>query len=259
MTLGIVSGIGRLLPSPDTGFSIPSVIQTDAAVNPGNSGEPLLNIQGQVVGMNAAILSSLGTFSGLGFAIQSDTIDRVVSILIQKGEYKHPWLGTSGGSITPDLAQRNGLSRNFKGVVVASVQADSPANKAGIRGFYSSVESSGSKVGDIITAINRKPVKRIYDIIDYIESKTKAGESVRLTINRNAKIINLDVPLQSRPADVQKYGLSQLEQEPHSPPSSPDLLNGPLGDLYKGCTRVLGKLLCDPPFHKKNRAKIIFQ
>ena len=90
------------------------------------------------------------------------------------------------------------------------VQADSPANKAGIRGFYSSVESSGSKVGDIITAINRKPVKRIYDIIDYIESKTKAGESVRLTINRNAKIINLDVPLQSRPANVQKIRLISI-------------------------------------------------
>ena len=97
MTTGIVSQIGRLLPNQDTGFSIPNGIQTDAAINPGNSGGPLLNMQGQVVGMNTAILSGTGGFSGLGFAIPSNIIIRIVPTLIQKGSYHHPWLGISGG------------------------------------------------------------------------------------------------------------------------------------------------------------------
>ncbi|HZI70773.1 MAG TPA: trypsin-like peptidase domain-containing protein, partial [Nitrososphaeraceae archaeon] len=90
MTTGIVSQIGRLLPNQDTGFSIPNGIQTDAAINPGNSGGPLLNMQGQVVGMNTAILSGTGGFSGLGFAIPSNIIIRIVPTLIQKGSYDHP-------------------------------------------------------------------------------------------------------------------------------------------------------------------------
>src|SRR5918911_3473889 len=122
MTTGIISQFGLLLPNPVTGFSIPDGIETDATINPANSGGPLLNMQGQVIGINTAISSSTGVFSGVGFAIPSNTIARIVPVLIQKGSYAHPWLGISGGSITPDLAQSIGLSKNFKGVIVGSVQ-----------------------------------------------------------------------------------------------------------------------------------------
>ena len=115
MTTGIVSQMGRLLPDPNTGFPIPNGIQTDAAINPGNSGGPLLNMHGQVLGMNTAISSSTGEFSGIGFAIPSNTIIREVPALIENGCYSHVWLGISGVSVTPDLAQTVGLSRNYKG------------------------------------------------------------------------------------------------------------------------------------------------
>ena len=202
MTTGIISQIGRLLPNPDTGFSIPNGIQTDAAINPGNSGGPLLNIRGQVIGMNTAISSATGEFSGIGFAIPSNALTVIVPSLIQKGEYKHPWLGISGGSITPDLAQRTGLSRNFKGVVVASVQADSPADKAGVHGMSQDILNSNTRIGDIIIAIDgpNHPVKRIDDIINYIETHKSVGDSVKLTVNRQGKIIDLNAVLQARPS-----------------------------------------------------------
>src|SRR5438093_9323536 len=106
MTTGIVSGVGRLLPaSTASGFSIPNTIQTDAPINPGNSGGPLLNMQGQVIGMNTAIFSATGTFSGIGFAIPSDTITRIVPPLIAKGYYLHPYLVLKGGALTSDVTQ----------------------------------------------------------------------------------------------------------------------------------------------------------
>src|SRR6266516_762157 len=122
MTTGIVSQMGRILPNPDTGFSIPEGIQTDAPINPGNSGGPLLNMLGQVIGINTAINSATGEFSGIGIAVPSSTILREMSALIQTGCYSHAWLGISGSSITPDIAQSAGLSRNYKGVAVGSVQ-----------------------------------------------------------------------------------------------------------------------------------------
>jgi S1-C subfamily serine protease len=135
ITTGIVSQQGRLLPNPDTGFSIPNMIQTDAPINPGNSGGPLLNVQGQVIGMDTAIFSSTGVYSGVGFAIPSNTIAKEVPLLIKNGSYAHPWLGISGGKITPDLANAAGLSSNYRGVIVGSVQPSSPANIADLKGL----------------------------------------------------------------------------------------------------------------------------
>jgi S1-C subfamily serine protease len=200
MTTGIISQVGRLLPNPDTGFSIPDGIQTDAAINPGNSGGPLLNMQGQVIGINTAISSSTGVFSGIGFAIPSNTIIHIVPVLIQKGSYAHPWLGISGGSITPDLAQSAGLPRNFKGVVVGSVQPGSPADKASLRGVSQDIMNLNTHIGDIIIAIDGHPVKRIDDIINHIEAHKSVGDSVKVTVNRNGKTMDLNVILQTRPS-----------------------------------------------------------
>jgi S1-C subfamily serine protease len=202
MTTGIISQVGRLLPNPDTGFSIPDGIQTDAAINPGNSGGPLLNMQGQVIGINTAISSSTGLFSGIGFAVPSNTITRIVPVLIQKGSYAHPWLGISGGSITPDLAQRAGLPKNFKGVVVGSVQSESPADKAGLQGVSQDIMNLNAHIGDIITAIDSHPVKRIDDIINHIEAHKSVGDSVKVTVNRNGKTLDLNVILQTRPSSA---------------------------------------------------------
>ena len=105
MTSGIVSQLGRLLPTQDSGFSIPDVIQTDAAINPGNSGGPLLNMKGEVIGINTAIQSISGEFSGIGFAVPSNTALKIVPSLIEDGEYNHPWIGISGRDIDPDLAR----------------------------------------------------------------------------------------------------------------------------------------------------------
>jgi S1-C subfamily serine protease len=198
MTTGIISQVGHLLPNPDTGFSIPDGIQTDATINAGNSGGPLLNLQGEVIGINTAISSSTGAFSGIGFAIPSNTITRIVPVLIQKGIYAHPWLGISGGSITPDLARSAGLPKNFKGVIVGSVQPGSPAYKAGLRGISQDIMNPNARIGDIITAIDGHPVKRIDDIINHIEAHKSVGDGVNLTVDRNGEILDLSVILQTR-------------------------------------------------------------
>ena len=117
MTTGIASGVGRSLPASAGGFSIPNAIQTDAPVNPGNSGGPLLDAQGKMIGMNTAILSGTNTFSGIGFAIPSNDITRVVRALIEKGYYPHPYLGLRDGTLTSDLAQDAGIPVNLKGCV----------------------------------------------------------------------------------------------------------------------------------------------
>jgi S1-C subfamily serine protease len=202
MTTGIVSQIGRLLPNPDTGFSIPNGIQTDAAINPGNSGGPLLNMRGEVVGMNTAIISGTGAFSGLGFAVPSNAITRIVPTLIQKGSYEHPWIGINGGSITPDVAQSAGLPSNYKGVVIGSVQSGSPADKAGLKGTSQDIMGANTHIGDIITAIDGHAVKRIDDIINYIELHKSVNDRIKLTINRNGQTRDLDVILQARPSSI---------------------------------------------------------
>ena len=120
MTTGIVSQIGRLLPDSQTSYAIPNTIQTDAAINPGNSGGPLLNMKGNVIGMNTAIFSSTGAYSGVGFAIPSESIIRELPSLIKTGTYEHPWLGLAGGKIPTSLVRNMGLSPNSKGVFVTS-------------------------------------------------------------------------------------------------------------------------------------------
>jgi S1-C subfamily serine protease len=235
ITTGIISAQGRLLPNPDTGFSIPNTIQTDAAINPGNSGGPLLNIQGQIIGMNTAIFSRTGSYSGIGFAIPSNTIAKEVPLLIKNGTYTHPWLGIAGGSITPEIAQNASLPRNYKGVVIGSVQSGSPAYKAGLQATTQDMSGSNTHTGDIITAVDGHPTKQIDDIINYIESHKNVGDNVKLTINRDGKVMNLTATLQARPnTSLQKQqqrqpGLGpipELPQVPGFPQPPPEL--GPL-------------------------------
>ncbi len=198
MTTGIVSQVGRLLPNEEMGFSIPNVIQTDAAINPGNSGGPLLDLQGNVVGVNTAISSNTGEFSGIGFAIPSNAVARIVPHLIQDGKYDHPWLGIAGTSLTPDLAEKIGLPRDFKGVAIASVTPGGPADKAGIIG----TTRNDIPAGDVVTAIDGHAVKRIEDIIFYIEEHASVGDRVTITVYRDGHSQDLTATLQARPLPV---------------------------------------------------------
>jgi S1-C subfamily serine protease len=203
MTTGIISQIGRLLPDPQTGFSIPNAIQTDALINPGNSGGPLLNMNGQVIGMNTAtFISDTSGFSGIGLAIPSNAITRIVPALIEKGNYTHPWLGLTAATLTSDLAESvEGLETNFKGVLVDSIVKNGPADKVGVNG--SITDQYGEKHGgDIITAVDGHNVIQIEDFISYLEEQKKVGDKITLTIYRNGQFLDLEMTLQERPSPL---------------------------------------------------------
>ena len=200
MTSGIVSQIGRLLPQ-DTGYSIPNVIQTDAAINPGNSGGPLFNMKGEVVGINTAIQSATGEFTGVGFAVPSNTVKKVVPVLIRDGEFKHPWMGISGTDVDPELAEIRGL-KSSKGFVVVSVIEGSPAELAGLKGVTETKEIDGREFaldGDIIISIDGKTVRKISDILIHLQREKSIDDEMILTINRNGEILELVMILEERP------------------------------------------------------------
>ena len=198
MTAGIVSQLGRLLPS-GLGYSIPDVIQTDAAINPGNSGGPLLNMRGEMVGINTAIQSATGEFTGVGFAVPSQTVAKIVPTLIEKGEYRHPWIGIQGQDIDPDLANVLGL-KDAKGLLVVSVIDDSPAQKAGLIGSERSIEGTRYIVGgDIILAVDGIEVRQIDDILIHLQRAKSVGDDLVLEILRDGRTTNITVTLQERP------------------------------------------------------------
>jgi serine protease Do len=208
MTLGIVSALGRTLPvqssTSTTGatYSIPDVIQTDAAINPGNSGGVLVNDMGQVIGVTAAIESPVQASSGVGFAIPSVIVQKVVPALIQTGHYDHPYLGISGTDMTPDIATAMGLNADQRGALVVNVTAGGPADKAGLRGSNQQTQINGVSVpvgGDVIVAINGQPVQQFDDMLSYLARNTEVGQTVTLTILRDGKQMTVDVTLGARP------------------------------------------------------------
>ena len=200
MTSGIISQIGRLLPS-GSGYSIPDVIQTDAAINPGNSGGPLLNMRGDIVGINTAIQSSTGEFTGVGFAIPSQTVAKIVPTLISEGEYNHPWIGISGRDIDPDMAKVLGLEEAL-GFLVITVVEDSPAWDAGLIGSDKTIEVEGREYsigGDIITAVDGIDVRKIDDILIHLQRVKTVGDEMDLEILRDNRTTNVTIVLQERP------------------------------------------------------------
>jgi serine protease Do len=207
MTTGIISALGRTLASQSTTssggtFSIPNVIQTDAAINPGNSGGPLMNLQGEVIGVNAAIESSVRQFSGVGFAIPSSIVARVVPVLIDKGSFSHPWLGLSGTDLTPELRKAMNLDPGQTGVLVITVDQDGPAKKAGLQGSANETTIDGVPVqvgGDLIVGIDKVSVKQFDDLLSYLSEDTSVGQKVTLHILREGSPLDLQVTLGARP------------------------------------------------------------
>ena len=201
MTSGIVSQIGRLLPTQDSGFSIPDVIQTDAAINPGNSGGPLLNMKGEVIGINTAIQSMSGEFSGIGFAVPSNTALKIVPSLIEDGEYKHPWIGISGRDIDPELARVLDL-KDAKGFLVITVVDGSPADKAGLKGMTETQVIDGKEYpanGDIILSVDDKEVRKISDILVHLQREKSVGDTMHLGVLRDGEFMNISLELVERP------------------------------------------------------------
>ena len=200
---GIVSGVGRQIPAQEEeGFTIPDIIQTDAPINPGNSGGPLLNMRGEVIGINSAIYSTTGQFAGVGFAIPSNTIAQVVPSLITTGSYQHPWLGIAGRDMTPGIADRLGLDEP-RGFLVEDVVAGSPAEKAGIQRGDEDAIIDGMPMrlgGDVIIAIDNNTVRKIDDILAYVEMEKSVGDDLKLTILRDGQTIEVIVTLAARPS-----------------------------------------------------------
>jgi serine protease Do len=202
LTAGVISQMGRVLPNDITGYSISNIIQTDAAINPGNSGGPLLNSKGELVGMNTAIFSNTGVYSGVGFAIPSNMVQKVVSSLLRNGSYEHPYMGISGISLSPEISNASQLN-DTKGILVVDITADSPADKAGIRGgdVLSSVDGQDMRLGgDVIVAVDNQTVRVMEDLLSYLEEQKAVGDNIELSIVRDGKTEHIDLTLAARPS-----------------------------------------------------------
>ncbi|HEY9399310.1 MAG TPA: trypsin-like peptidase domain-containing protein [Nitrososphaeraceae archaeon] len=212
ISVGIVSQKGRLISTEGSLFSIPSVIQTDALINPGNSGGPLLNLNEEVIGMNTAgVLSDAGGFSGIGLAVPSNTISKIVPVLISTGNYTHSWLGVSASTLTSQLTENfENLSRDFKGVYVDSITKDGPADNAGLRG--STTDHYGDKHGnDIITAVDNHNVTYMEELVSYIDENKHPGDKLNLTVFRNQSYSDISVLLGDRNNSTK----SEEEKDPY--------------------------------------------
>jgi len=206
MSIGIVSAVGRSIPSV-TPFNIPQAIQTDAAVNPGNSGGPLLNLQGEVIGVNAQIATSgvARANSGVGFAIPVNIVRKLAPVLIEKGVYNWPWLGIRGGSVNIALAQVNDLDSQ-QGAYVHEVISGGPADEAGLQGSTGTVDFQGISVfrgGDVILEVNGDPLADYNELLVRIASSSP-GDELDLTILRDGDRQQVTVELAARPQNFEE-------------------------------------------------------
>jgi serine protease Do len=253
MTFGIVSALGRSMAAGSdnqalvTGpsYQIPDVIQTDAPINPGNSGGVLLDLNGRVIGVTSAIESPVRGNAGVGFAIPSATVQNVVPSLIETGTFLHPYLGISGATLNPDVAQAMGLNAAQRGALVDSVTPGSPADKAGVRGSSKQVTIDGQSVqagGDVIVKIDNQPVNTMDNIISYLSRNTKVGEVVSLTVLRDGQQKTLQVTLGSRPG--------QSSTQPAQPSTSQNSSPGWLGISGLALTAEIAKAMNLPDTQK---------
>jgi serine protease Do len=198
LTVGVISALNRQLPRmsrADRDYA--GLIQTDAAINPGNSGGPLLNLQGEVIGVNVAILTSSRGFEGVGFAIPINKAKGILNELIEGKQVVYGWLGIQIQDITDDVAEYYGLA-DREGVLVYQVLPDSPASR------------SGMKDGDIVKSLNGEPIHHARELVDRVGGM-KAGRKVSLGILRDGKPQTLQVEIGERPLDVDAAGAGTAE------------------------------------------------
>ncbi|MEO8611441.1 MAG: trypsin-like peptidase domain-containing protein [Chloroflexota bacterium] len=216
MTVGIISGLGRQLPSAELisnditpGFNNPSIIQVDTDINPGNSGGPLLNSKGEVIGINTAIRTESGVFSGVGFAVPAQTVQHVIPKLIENGKMEYAWLGITSlaaeeGLGVAALAEPLKLPVN-QGVLIDTIVPDSPASKAGLHGGNAPTTIRNQSVcagGDIIVAVNGVYVKNMDDLLSYMVLNTQPGDTIKMLIIRGGDTFELPLTLEPRPSSV---------------------------------------------------------
>ncbi|MCK6627042.1 MAG: trypsin-like peptidase domain-containing protein [Anaerolineae bacterium] len=205
MTVGIVSAMGRTIPTGSTPFVIPQAIQTDAAINPGNSGGPLLNLRGEVIGVNAQILSrGAPANAGVGFAIPANVVRRIAPALIENGSYQWPWLGVQGGDVSLAIMEANDLPQQT-GAYIADVVSDGPAEEAGLQGTSDIEEVNGVEVpvgGDVVIEANGQPVTDFASLLVRVANKNP-GDIVALTILRDGQEQQLIVTLEPRPENLE--------------------------------------------------------
>ena len=208
MTVGIVSAVGRALPVESSGpgqvgYTIPDIIQTDASINPGNSGGVLVDYQGQLIGVTAAIASPVRASAGVGFAIPSDIVRRVVPALIETGRYEHTWLGISGASLTSDLAQAMNLDADQQGALIVAIVPGGPADQAELRGSSQELTIDGRLFrvgGDVITAIDGQAIDNFEDLVAFLARNTEVGQQVTLSILRAGQTQTTTLELAARPS-----------------------------------------------------------
>jgi 2-alkenal reductase len=206
MTVGFVSGLGRVLPANENAvgpsYSIPDIIQTDAAINPGNSGGVLLDDTGKVIGVTSSIATTTGSSAGVGFAIPSSIVQKVVPSLITSGHYAHPYIGATILSLDPDVATAMNLPANQRGALIEALAAGGPAAKAGLKASNTTVTISGQDIqvgGDVIIAYNGQAVKSSDDLITMMALTGSVGQTVTMTILRNGQQMQVQVTLGARP------------------------------------------------------------
>lgn len=202
LTTGIVSALGRTMPSGTSQFSIPEMIQTDTAINPGNSGGPLLDRNGQVLGVNTLILSLTQASSGVGFSIPVNVVKQVVPSLISEGYHAYAWLGIVGRDMDRDTSIAMNLSPDQRGALVLEVTESSPADTAGLLASFETVEMFGALLdigGDVIVAANNQPLRSMDDLIVFLVEQTVPDQEITLTVLRDGEEISLDVTLGERP------------------------------------------------------------
>ena len=204
LTSGIISALGRTIQGNSI-FSIPDVIQTDAAINPGNSGGPLLDRLGRVVGINSQILSRTGSSSGIGFAVPVNLAKRVVPALIEEGRYTHAFLGLTGASLRPNMAEAMGLPEGTRGIVVVGVMEGGPVDEAGIMAVTETQQVDGFELpadGDVIVSVDGVSVYGMGDLIAYLTRNARPGDSVSLDVVRSGgERETIEVVLTARPGE----------------------------------------------------------
>jgi len=208
MTTGIISALGRSLSTNDgtvqgPSYTIPDVIQTDAPINPGNSGGVLLNSDGKVIGVTSAIESPAGTNAGIGFAIPAAIVQKVVPALISTGHYAHPYIGISGTTLNPTLAQAMNLKADQRGALVINVTPNGPAAKAGLKGSTRAATVDGTQThvgGDVVIAIDGQTVKSFDDVVAYLARSTEVNQTITLTILRDGNQQTIKLTLAVRPS-----------------------------------------------------------
>ncbi|MFW6337805.1 MAG: S1C family serine protease [Alkalispirochaetaceae bacterium] len=210
LTFGVISALGRVIRSPGGRF-ISEAIQTDTPINPGNSGGPLLNLDGEVIGVNSAIISPSGASAGVGFAISANTVSQVIPSLIENGEYPHPWIGIQAIDLQPGLVRiLNQTELTIpveEGVLVVGTLNGGPAEDAGIQGGERRLRLGNLQIpvgGDVIVGINDAEIESYKDLVIYLETETEIGETITVHYYRGENERSTELSVGRRPEDVQE-------------------------------------------------------